>query len=116
AVLAGPVVAGEHSAAGDLAPVRVARHAHVADQADHHRPADRRVSRVQLPFGVLDHLGLLLEEQHDGAPNGAYVDRFVRCVQYEHPPNSPPAPLVLRMRRGPSWGWYRTSHGLAAEV
>src|SRR5581483_7619795 len=37
AVLAGPVVAGEHGPAGDLAPVRVARDPNVGDQADHHR-------------------------------------------------------------------------------
>ena len=37
AVLAGPAVAGEHGAAGDLAPVRVARDAHVGEQPDHDR-------------------------------------------------------------------------------
>ena len=39
AVLAGPAVAREDRAAGDLAPVRVARDAHVGDQPDHDRAA-----------------------------------------------------------------------------
>ena len=38
AVLAGPAVAGEHRAAGDLAPVGVARDPHVGQQPDHDRP------------------------------------------------------------------------------
>jgi hypothetical protein len=50
---------------------------------------------VQLPLGVLEDLGLLLEQQDDGAAHGADVDRLIRRVQDEHPANLTPAPPVL---------------------
>ena len=106
AVLAGPVVAGEHGAAGDLAPMRVAGHADVADQADDDRARDARALRAQEPVGVLDHLGLLLEQEDDRAADGADVDRLIRGVQNEHPATAKPAPLVLSWRRGPPWVWW----------
>ena len=47
AVLAGVGVAGEHRLAGDLAPVDVARDAHVADQPDHAGPVELEPLGVQ---------------------------------------------------------------------
>src|ERR1700733_12530610 len=106
AVLAGPVVAGEHGAARDLAPVRVARDPHVADEPDHHRTDHRRARGVEFPLGPLDHLGLVLEEQNHCASDGADVDRLVCGVQHEHPANLMSASLVLWKRRGPHWRRY----------
>src|SRR6185295_20097168 len=57
AVLAGPAVAREDGAPGDLAPVRVARDLHVADEPDDHRARHRRVFGAQLPLRVLEQLG-----------------------------------------------------------
>jgi len=120
AVLAGPAVAGEHGASRDLAPVRVARHVDVADQADHDRARERRALGVQLPHASLEQLGLLLEQQHDGAAHRAHVDRLIRGVQNEHPtahrrsgrrcPRS--VPLVLGRRHGPHRLWWGSAlHG-----
>ena len=61
AVLAGPAVAGEHGAAGDLAPVGVARDVHVADTS---RITTGRAMRgalgVELPAPALDSSALSL--------------------------------------------------------
>src|SRR5215213_3530712 len=106
AVLAGPVVAGEDRAAGDLAAVRVAGDAHVADEPDHDRPRNGAAARMQHELAVLEHLGLLLQEQHDRPSDGADVDRLERRVQYEHPARLAPAPLVLQRRRGRPLRWW----------
>ena len=117
AVLAGPVVAGEHRPPGDLAAMGVARDSHVADEANHHRARHGAGRRVQLPFRALDHLRLLLEQEHDGPAHRADVDRLIRRVQYEHPANLTPAPLVLPRRRGPEWRrWNRGGHGRAGKI
>ena len=83
AVLAGPGVAGEHGAAGDLAAVRLAGDPHVADQADHVGALHRHVLGVDRALAALQQLGLLLEEQHSGASQRADVDRLIRRVEYE---------------------------------
>ena len=106
AVLAHPAVACEHRAARDLAAVRVVRNAHVRHEPDHDRPRERHVLGAQLPFGVLDQLRLLLQEQHRCAPYRGDVDRLVRRVEDEHPATDPPTPLVLAARRGPCWRWW----------
>ncbi len=85
AVLAGPGVAGEHRLAGDLAPVHVARDAHVANQPDHAGPVEREPLRVQRPLAALEDLRTLLQHQHGGAPDVADVDRLVARVQHQDP-------------------------------
>src|SRR4051794_26039519 len=106
AVLAGPAVAGEDGAAGDLAAVDVPRYADVLAQADDGRPGHRHALGMQLAVGALDDLRLGLEQQDDGAANGADVDRFVRRVQDEHTATLRSAPPVLVERRGPHWAWW----------
>ena len=82
AVLAGPAVAREHRAAGDLAAVGVARDAHVGEQPDDDRAAaGSRLSACSAQLAVLEHLGALLEYQDGGAAHGADVDRLERGVQ-----------------------------------
>jgi hypothetical protein len=87
AVLAGPAIACEHRAARDLAPVRVARDAHVGEQTDHHGPVEGQALRVERPVAPLEDLGAVLEDQDGGAADRADVDRLVRRVQHEHPAN-----------------------------
>ena len=60
AVLAGPAVAGEHGAAGDLAPVGVARDPHVGRQPDDDGPRHGQRLGVQRPLAVLEDLGASL--------------------------------------------------------
>ena len=84
AVLALPAVAREDRAAGDLAPVRVARDAHVGDEPDHDRPRERAGAQCRSPAPVLEHLGLRLEQQDRGAPDRAHVDRLERGVEDQH--------------------------------
>src|SRR5690349_9172736 len=84
AVLAGPGVAGEDGAAGDLAPVRFARDAHVVDEADHVRPLHRHVLGMDRPLAPLEQLRLFLQEQHGSPSQRANVDRLIRCVEYEY--------------------------------
>ena len=112
AVLARPSVAREDRAAGDLAPVGVARDADVRHEADHDRAGHRRVLGPQLPRRVLEHLGLGLEQQHRGAAHGADVDRLEGRVEDEHPASSTSARPVLGDRRGPYVAWWRRApHG-----
>ena len=86
AVLAGVGVAGEHRLAGDLAPVDVARDAHVADQPDHAR-AGRASSRSECsapsPFSSTS--ARRLQHQHRRAADRADVDRLVARVEDEDP-------------------------------
>jgi hypothetical protein len=63
-------------------------------------------------LAVLEHLRLLLQQEHDGAANGADVDRFERRVQDEHPASSTFAPPVLWLRREPRWSWWGGTHRL----
>src|SRR6188472_912818 len=84
AVLTGPGVAGEDRAAGDLPPVRFAGDAHVADQADHVGALHRHVLGVDRTLAPLQQLGLFLQQEHSGPSQRAYVDRLIRCVEYEH--------------------------------
>src|SRR4029077_16794217 len=62
AVLAGPGVAGEDGAAGDLAAVGLARDADVVDQTDHVGPLQRHVLGVQdVAIPLLEQLRLFLQ-------------------------------------------------------
>ena len=94
AVQALPAIAGEHRAAGDLALVRVARDPHVGHEPDHHRLRHRPARPVQVVRPDLDDLGLLLEQEHGGAPDRADVDRLVRRVEHQHTTTRPTACAV----------------------
>jgi hypothetical protein len=67
---------------------------------------------------VLEHLGLVLEQQDGGAPDRADVDGLEGRVEDEHPTSVTPAPPVLVSRRGPQSAWWiDPSHGgFCAEV
>ena len=99
AVLADPAVAGEHGLAGDPAPVDVARNADEADQADHLGAVEPHRLRAQHAVALLEHLGLLLQDQDQRAADGADVERLVAGVEDEHPPAGEPPdspwPLTL---------------------
>ena len=86
AVLAGPAVARQHRLAGDPAAVDVARDAHEADQPDHLGPVEAHRLGAQDVVAALEHLGLLLQDQHQGAADGADVERLVARVEDQHPP------------------------------
>src|SRR5436305_3485729 len=105
AVLAGPAVAGEDRAAGDLATVRVTRNAHVGDEPDDHGSGHREALGVERPLGVLDDLGALLQYEHGGPANRAHVDRLVRGVEHQHPAQCSPTLLWpdARQRGHGSW-------------
>src|SRR4051794_35408256 len=85
AVLAGPRVAGEHSLAGDLAAMHVARDAHVPDEPDHAGPLEGEALRMEGALAALEDLRALLQHEHRGAPDVADVDRFVARVEDEDP-------------------------------
>ena len=77
AVLAGPAVAREDRAAGDLAPVRVARDLDVGDEADHDRAGERRVARSAAPSAPRSTSSAFsLSSSTDGAAHRADVDRL----------------------------------------
>ena len=83
AVLAGPGVAGEDGAAGDLATVGLAGDPHVADQADHVGALHRHLLGVEGALAALQQLGLFLQEQDSGPSQRADVDRLIRRIEYE---------------------------------
>ena len=123
AVLAGVGVAREHRLAGDLAPVDVARDAHVADQPDHARPVELEPLGVQRALAVLEQLGARLEHQDGRAPHRADVDRLVAGVEDQDPRRAsagalplpddrrapPPPPRAAATRRRPTSGSARSS-------
>src|SRR3954454_12354783 len=85
AVLARPGVASEHRLTGDLAPVHVARDAHVADEPDHAGSLKREAFRVKRSLAALEDLRALLQHQHGGPSDVADVDRLIACVQDQDP-------------------------------
>ena len=85
AVLTGPAVARQHGLAGDPAAMDVARDPDEADQPDHLRPVESHRLRAQNAVTALEHLGLLLEQEDQGAPHGADVEGLVARVEDQHP-------------------------------
>src|SRR5919197_176061 len=83
AVHAAPAVAGEQGAARDLALERP-RHAHVLDEPDHMRPGKGNGRRSEGLIELLDHLGLALEHEHVGTPNGGDVQWLVARVENQN--------------------------------
>src|SRR5206468_12025482 len=68
AVLAGPGVAGEDGAAGDLAAVRLAGDPHVVGEPDHVGPLHRHVLGVEgAAVPPLQQFGLFLEKEDSGS-------------------------------------------------
>ncbi len=82
AVLAVVAVAGEHGAARDLARL-VARHAHEVDEPDHQRVGVVDRGAAQLAGRALQHLGLVLQHEHDRALQRADVDGLVGRVEHQ---------------------------------
>ena len=75
AVLAGPGVAGEDGAAGDLAAVRLAGDADEICQADDVGVVHRHVLGMEDgAVAALEEFGLLLQQQHSGPSQRADVD------------------------------------------
>src|SRR6266540_746565 len=65
-------------------PAVVTRNAYVGDEPDHVRPR-KRVGRRMEPFlELLDHLGLALEHEHVGTPNGRDVQWLVARIEDEN--------------------------------
>ena len=90
AVLAGPAVAGEDRLAGDAPAVDVPGHPDEADQADDLGAVEAHRLGAQDAVAVLEHLGLLLEQEHQGPPHGADVERLVARVEDQDPPARQP--------------------------
>src|SRR5206468_7869410 len=83
AVLTYVTVPGEDRPARDFTRL-VTRHADVIPEADHVGRGVAAGAGPQPAGGALEHLRLLLEHQHDGALEGADVDRLVGRVQHQH--------------------------------
>jgi hypothetical protein len=98
--------------------MRIARDLDEGHQSDDHRAGNRRVLGAQLPRGVLEHLGLVLEQEDRRPPHRADVDRLEGRIEDEHPASITPAPPVLMNRRGPHSAWWcQPPHGkIWAEV
>ena len=88
---------------------------HAVVDADDRGARERHALGVQLPVGLLDDVGLVLQQEDDGAPNRAHVDRLIRRVEDEHTATLRSAPLVLVVRREPGWAWgYDRGHETGA--
>ena len=84
AVLAAVPVAGEDRAPRDACGGGAARDVDVGVEADDERDLVGAALAAQRGAGLLEHLGLVLEQQHDSSPHRTDVERLVGGVQDQH--------------------------------